>query len=90
MLTSIPDLLIIGGAALLIFGPKRLPELAKSLGKGIREFKKAVDGNEEEKAPETPGFHDAQVLPPAGSTPQQTSQQAATPTGTPTGTPNKD
>ncbi len=50
MITSIPDLLIVGGVALLIFGPKRLPELAKSLGKGIRDFKKAVEGSEEQEA----------------------------------------
>jgi sec-independent protein translocase protein TatA len=49
MITSIPDLVIIGGAALLVFGPKRLPELAKSLGQGIRDFKKAMDGGYEEK-----------------------------------------
>jgi TatA/E family protein of Tat protein translocase len=54
MITSIPDLVIIGGAALLVFGPKRLPELAKSLGKGIRDFKKAMDG----------GYDEAEVLPP--------------------------
>ena len=33
--------LIIGLAVLLLFGAKKLPELAKGLGKGIREFKKA-------------------------------------------------
>ena len=47
---------MIGGAALLIFGPKRLPELAKSLGKGIREFKRsltdtqdAIMGNDDQR-----------------------------------------
>jgi sec-independent protein translocase protein TatA len=32
--------------ALVIFGPGKLPELGKSLGKGIKEFKSATDGNE--------------------------------------------
>lgn len=32
--------------ALVIFGPGKLPELGKSLGKGIREFKDATDGAE--------------------------------------------
>lgn len=45
-------MLVIGIAALLLFGPKKLPELAKSLGKGIRDFKKAVSGEDEK--PETP------------------------------------
>jgi sec-independent protein translocase protein TatA len=34
-------LLLIGVALLIFFGPSRLPELGKSLGKGIQEFKKA-------------------------------------------------
>jgi sec-independent protein translocase protein TatA len=33
---------------LLLFGAKRLPEIAKSLGKGIREFKKAIKGEDDE------------------------------------------
>ncbi len=37
------ELLVILVIALIIFGPKRLPELAKHLGKAMREFKKATD-----------------------------------------------
>lgn len=33
---------------LLLFGAKRLPEIAKSLGKGIKEFKKAIKGGSDE------------------------------------------
>jgi TatA/E family protein of Tat protein translocase len=46
---SLPDLTIIGGVVLLVFGPRRLPELAKSLGTGIRDFKKAMAGHFDEK-----------------------------------------
>jgi sec-independent protein translocase protein TatA len=42
-------LLIIAGIALLIFGPKKLPELGKGLGDGIRGFKRAM--SDEEKPP---------------------------------------
>lgn len=42
-----PELLIVAIIALLLFG-KRLPEVARSLGKGIVEFKKGVSGIEEE------------------------------------------
>jgi sec-independent protein translocase protein TatA len=35
------EILLIGIALLIFFGPSRLPELGKSLGKGIQEFKKA-------------------------------------------------
>ncbi len=43
--------------ALLVFGPKRLPELGRSLGKGIREFKGSISGqhdDEDEKPRLTP------------------------------------
>ncbi len=35
------ELLLVFGLALLIFGPSKLPEIGKSLGRGIREFKSA-------------------------------------------------
>lgn len=50
---GLPELVVIFVVALLVFGPKRLPELAKGLGKGIRDFKKALNG-EEEKLHEIP------------------------------------
>lgn len=38
---GMPELIIILVIALIIFGPRKLPELGKSLGRGINEFKKA-------------------------------------------------
>ncbi len=38
-------LLVIAVIALLVFGPRRLPELGKGLGDGIRSFKDAMNGN---------------------------------------------
>jgi len=38
------EIMLILGAVLLLFGGKKLPELARGLGKGIREFKDASDG----------------------------------------------
>lgn len=46
---GLPEILLISAAALLVFGPKRLPELAKSMGKGIRDFKKALNGDEDKQ-----------------------------------------
>jgi len=42
-------LMIIAGIALLIFGPKKLPELGKGLGESIRGFKAAMAAPDEEK-----------------------------------------
>ena len=36
--------------ALVIFGPSRLPELGKSAGKGFREFKASITGNDDDEA----------------------------------------
>lgn len=41
---GVPEILIILFVALLLFGAKRLPEIGRSLGKGIREFKGGVKG----------------------------------------------
>jgi len=43
------EILVLFLVALLLFGSARLPEIGKSLGKSIREFKKAMNGEEEKK-----------------------------------------
>lgn len=57
-----PEILVILGLALLLFGTKKLPDIGRSLGKGIKEFKSGIkgfgddvrDGMEtDEKAPAT-------------------------------------
>jgi len=48
------ELIIIFCVVLLLFGGKRLPELARSLGKGIREFKKACEADEPIEKGDTP------------------------------------
>jgi sec-independent protein translocase protein TatA len=41
---GLPEIAIVLVIALLVFGPKRLPELGRSLGNGIREFKGSISG----------------------------------------------
>jgi sec-independent protein translocase protein TatA len=43
-------LLVIFGIALLVFGPKKLPELGKGIGEGIRGFKSAMKAEDEKPA----------------------------------------
>lgn len=38
---GMPELLIIGFVALIVFGPRKLPELGRSLGKSLQEFRRA-------------------------------------------------
>jgi sec-independent protein translocase protein TatA len=40
-----PELLLLGLVVLVLFGPKRLPEMGRGLGKGLREFKDSVTGD---------------------------------------------
>ncbi len=46
-----PEIILIFAVCLLVFGPSKLPEIGKSLGKGIREFKNAInlDGDRKSK-----------------------------------------
>jgi TatA/E family protein of Tat protein translocase len=75
-------LLFIAAVALIVLGPKRLPDLARALGQGIREFRQSLDeGANEPEAPATP--------PPATSPPATPAQavspaaSASSPTPTP-------
>ena len=40
---GMPELIVIFIVALLVFGPRKLPELGKALGRGLREFKRASE-----------------------------------------------
>ncbi len=48
------EILVIMIVILILFGGKRLPEFAQALGKGIREFKKACNGEDEMMTPSAP------------------------------------
>ena len=65
---SIWELMILLIVLLLIFGAKRLPEMGRSLGKGMREFKDSVTGVEEAVTTTTPTPASVE-LPPSSSAP---------------------
>jgi len=62
-------IILLLGIALLLFGGKRLPEVGRSLGHGMREFKDAVTGNSPPEADPQP------ELPPAEPTATPTTAQ---------------
>jgi len=46
---GVPELMVILVIALVVFGPSKLPSLGKSLGEGIRGFKRAMEDNPKEE-----------------------------------------
>ncbi len=46
---GLPEVLVIGTIAILLFGTKKLPELGKGLARGIKEFKDGLKGEESSK-----------------------------------------
>jgi sec-independent protein translocase protein TatA len=54
-------LLIIFGIALLVFGPKKLPELGKGIGEGIRGFKSAMKAEEEKPSGTTTASNEQNI-----------------------------
>jgi sec-independent protein translocase protein TatA len=80
---GMPEMLVILVIALIIFGPRKLPELGKSLGKSLAEFKRASNDlrstleeeirvEEQQKRVSPPP-----AIPPAATTPPPTEEQAA-------------
>jgi sec-independent protein translocase protein TatA len=45
------EIIVVLIIVLIVFGPKRLPEMGRSLGRGIREFKDSVTGKDEDDEP---------------------------------------
>jgi sec-independent protein translocase protein TatA len=66
---GVPELLLLGLLALILFGPKRLPEMGRGLGKGMREFKDSLTGDSRDSA-----IHDFE--------PEETAVYHSLPTGT--------
>lgn len=71
------ELVIVLLIALLVLGPKKLPEVGRSLGKGLREFKEGM--NEDDVADAATAEEDVRDLPPAAPAPEATPAPAAEP-----------
>lgn len=68
-------ILFVAIIALVVLGPRRLPELARALGKGVREFREAIGAVTPDSSPVEPAVTVAQPPPPA--TPQEPAAPAA-------------
>jgi len=75
---GLPEMAVIAAIGLLVFGPKRLPELGKTLGRTLKGFQSASKGFEEEfrKAVDTVEAEVAQA--PAGALKQGSAESAST------------
>jgi sec-independent protein translocase protein TatA len=66
------EILLILLLVLLVFGPKRLPEMGRSLGRGFREFKDSITGeSKDEKAGELPAPESDESSPQPESAPRE-------------------
>ncbi|MCD6653898.1 MAG: twin-arginine translocase TatA/TatE family subunit [Sulfurovum sp.] len=65
---SMPELLVVLAIVVLLFGAKKIPDLAKGIGKGIKDFKKAVKEDEEEEKKEIASKEEPKVEVPAKET----------------------
>nr|NIS40827.1 twin-arginine translocase subunit TatB [Desulfuromonadales bacterium] len=75
---GMPELLLILALALVVLGPKKLPDLARALGRGFAEFRRATDDlknsfNEEVQINETREqlLRDGKIRPPGAETPEE-------------------
>lgn len=64
---GIEKLLLLLGVVIIFFGPRRIPEIAGSLGKGIREFKKTMSGAPEPEPAVMPRPSAEPAAPPAAA-----------------------
>jgi sec-independent protein translocase protein TatA len=64
------ELLIVLAVVLLLFGSKKLPELARGMGQASREFKKGIAGHDEPSAGDAPG-PSTEAPKPAGDQPDR-------------------
>lgn len=72
------EILVILGVALLVLGPSKLPQIAKGLGRGIRDFRRAVNSLEDDPPPPKRASSQSEMPDPIRPPPEPASLQAST------------
>lgn len=82
---GMPELLLVLAVALVVLGPKKLPDLARALGRGFAEFRRATEDlkntfNEEVQIKETREnlLRDGKIRPPGAQEPEEPSDEGET------------
>src|ERR1043165_2589861 len=81
------EIIILLVIVLVIFGPKRLPELGKGLGKGMREFKDSITGKGDDEPKELSASNTVQTSGQATAPPEQASPAVQQPPPVPAAAP---
>jgi len=80
------ELILVLVIALVVFGPKRLPQLGRQLGSGMREFKESVTGEKKHDDDDDEAAAPAELqAPPQTVAPEETARAAGIPGDTPAG-----
>lgn len=80
---GVPELLVILVVVLLLFGPKRLPEVSRGLGKAVRDFRKGLEQGLEEVREEKPATPQPEPATTEAAAPEAATPEAAAPAPAP-------
>ena len=73
------DVIVVLVIVLLVMGPKKLPQLGRGLGQGMREFKDGITGDSKDDDADAPSLTQSNAMPQTGTADERPAQTAAAP-----------